>query len=147
MRKTFNSFVCLLVLMLVSFIASSYQLKPVDYGPAPNNTAAHKKHHHHHKKENITSMMSRHASNLIEQAKNIDVTDLYQKAKEVDLAKWKRDVLTKTQYGEPFLRFVLTTIISLGALLKIIYLSYGMAGLPMYLIKGTRSLESENEEI
>jgi LMBR1 domain-containing protein 1 len=75
------------------------------------------------------------------------VGELYHKAAEMDLQKWKREVLTKSQYGEPFLRFVLTTIISLGALLKIIYLSYGMAGLPMYLIKGTRSLEAENQEI
>jgi hypothetical protein len=52
-----------------------------------------------------------------------------------------------TQYGEPFLRFTLTAIISIGALLKLFYLSYGLAGLPMYLIRGTRSLEAESNEI
>lgn len=52
-----------------------------------------------------------------------------------------------TQFGEPFLRFTLTAIISIGALLKLFYLSYGLAGLPMYLIRGTRSLESESNEI
>jgi len=35
----------------------------------------------------------------------------------------------------------------LGAILKIIYQTYGMAGLPMFLIKGTKSLEKENDEI
>lgn len=52
-----------------------------------------------------------------------------------------------TQFGEPFLRFTLTAIISIGALLKLFYLSYGLAGLPMYLIRGTRSLEAESNEI
>ena len=42
---------------------------------------------------------------------------------------------------------VLTSIISLGAILKVTYLSYGMAGLPMFLIKGKKSLEAENDEI
>jgi hypothetical protein len=52
-----------------------------------------------------------------------------------------------TQYGEPFLRFTLCAIISLGAILKLTYQSYGMAGLPIFLIKGTKSLEAENHEI
>lgn len=56
-------------------------------------------------------------------------------------------MLDSTQYGEPFLRFTLTAIMTIGAFLNLVYLSYGMAGLPMYLIKGTRSLESENTEI
>lgn len=55
--------------------------------------------------------------------------------------------MESSQYGEPFLRFTLTVIISLGAILNLIYLTYGLAGLPMLLIRGTRSLESENSEI
>lgn len=60
---------------------------------------------------------------------------------------WKKQVLDSSQYGEPFLRFTLTAIITVGAIFNLVYLSYGMAGLPIYLIKGTRSLESENTEI
>ena len=55
--------------------------------------------------------------------------------------------MIESQYGEKFLRFVLTSIISLGAILKVFYLSYGMAGMPMLLIKGKKSLEAENDEI
>lgn len=51
------------------------------------------------------------------------------------------------QYGEPFLRFTLTAIICLGAVLKLSYQTYGMAGLPIFLIKGTKSLEAESDEI
>ena len=60
---------------------------------------------------------------------------------------WKNQVMDSSQYGEPFLMFTITTIITLGAILKIIYQTYGMAGLPMFLIKGTKSLEKENNEI
>lgn len=45
------------------------------------------------------------------------------------------------------MRFTLSVIISFGAILKIIYQSYGLAGLPVFLIKGTKSLEAENSEI
>jgi len=31
--------------------------------------------------------------------------------------------------------------------LKLSYQAYGMAGLPIYLIKGTKSLEAESDEI
>mmetsp|Transcript_5774 Transcript_5774/g.9191 ORF Transcript_5774/g.9191 Transcript_5774/m.9191 type:complete len:208 (+) Transcript_5774:926-1549(+) len=60
---------------------------------------------------------------------------------------WKNQVMSTSQYGEPLLRFTLTVIISFGALLKLTYQSYGMAGLPIFLIKGTKSLEAENNEI
>lgn len=55
--------------------------------------------------------------------------------------------MSSTQYGEPILRFTLCAIITLGALLKLVYQSYGMAGLPVFLIKGTKSLEAERNEI
>jgi hypothetical protein len=45
------------------------------------------------------------------------------------------------------MRFTLSAIISFGAILKVIYQSYGLAGLPVFLIKGTKSLEAENSEI
>ena len=45
------------------------------------------------------------------------------------------------------MRLTLTAIISIGAILKLSYQTYGMAGLPIFLIKGTKSLESENNEI
>lgn len=31
--------------------------------------------------------------------------------------------------------------------MNVIYQTYGMAGLPIYLIKGTKSLETESHEI
>ena len=60
---------------------------------------------------------------------------------------WSNKIMNTSQYGEPFLRFTLTAIISIGAILKLSYQTYGMAGLPIFLIKGTKSLESENNEI
>jgi hypothetical protein len=38
-------------------------------------------------------------------------------------------------------------IIITGALIKVLYNSYGMATLPLLLIKGTRSLEDEREAV
>lgn len=60
---------------------------------------------------------------------------------------WSNQVMDTQQYGEPFLRFTLTAIITVGAILKLSYQTYGMAGLPIYLIKGTKSLEAESDEI
>ena len=60
---------------------------------------------------------------------------------------WKNSILSTSEYGEPFLRFTLSAIIISGAFLKVIYQSYGMAGLPILLIKGTKSLETEKTEI
>jgi len=60
---------------------------------------------------------------------------------------WSNQVMDTQQYGEPFLRFTLTAIITIGAILKLSYQTYGMAGLPIYLIKGTKSLEAESDEI
>lgn len=60
---------------------------------------------------------------------------------------WKNQVMDSSQYGESFLRFTLTTIICFGGILNLIYQSYGMAGLPIHLINGTKSLEAENDEI
>lgn len=60
---------------------------------------------------------------------------------------WKNQVMDSSQYGESFLRFTLTTIICFGGVLNLIYQAYGMAGLPINLINGTKSLEAENDEI
>lgn len=35
----------------------------------------------------------------------------------------------------------------LGSVLNAVYLSFGMTGLPILLIKGTKSLEDENDEV
>ena len=61
------------------------------------------------------------------------------------VSQWKSQIFDKSQYGETFLRFVITLIISAGALIKAVYSSYGMASLPVFLIKGQRSLEDERE--
>jgi hypothetical protein len=60
---------------------------------------------------------------------------------------WKQQIFDKSQYGETFLRFIITLIIAAGALIKLIYSSYGMAALPMFLIKGQRSLEDEKNAV
>lgn len=52
-----------------------------------------------------------------------------------------------SQHGEPLIRFALTAIIFIGALLMLTFQTYGMTGLPIFLIKGTKSLEDENDEI
>ena len=60
---------------------------------------------------------------------------------------WKDDLLDTSNHTEAFLRFVLGTIILAGSVLRIGYQSYGMAGIPMLLIRGTKSLETENDEL
>lgn len=64
-----------------------------------------------------------------------------------DINTFENQIMNTTQYGEPLLRFALTVIISLGAIFKLCYQTYGMTSLPIFLIKGTRSLEDENDEI
>ena len=60
---------------------------------------------------------------------------------------WKDDLLDTSNHTEAFLRFVLGAIIIAGSVLRIGYQSYGMAGIPMLLIRGTKSLETENDEL
>ncbi len=69
-------------------------------------------------------------------------TKFDQGKKEV-VEQWKQQIFDKDQYGETFLRFIVTCIITCGAIVKLVYNSYGMAALPALLIKGTRSLEDE----
>lgn len=45
------------------------------------------------------------------------------------------------------MRFIITLIITVGAVIKLLYQSYGMAAMPILLIKGQKSLEDEKEEI
>lgn len=40
------------------------------------------------------------------------------------------------QAEESYLRLVLTTIITIGSIINVIYMSYGLAGLPILLING-----------
>ena len=60
---------------------------------------------------------------------------------------WKDDLFEMSNHTEEFLRFVLGTIIIAGSVLRIGYQAYGMAGIPMLLIRGTKSLETENDEL
>lgn len=49
---------------------------------------------------------------------------------------WKHQLMDNLQKDESSLRFVLTTIICIGSILNVIYMSYGLAGLPILLLKG-----------
>lgn len=42
---------------------------------------------------------------------------------------------------------ILAGMMLLGSILNAVYLSFGMTGLPILLIKGTKSLEDENDEV
>jgi Fe2+ transport system protein B len=59
------------------------------------------------------------------------------------MEQWKQQIFDRSQYGETFIRFIITLIIAAGALIKVVYNSYGMASLPIFLIRGQRSLEDE----
>ena len=61
--------------------------------------------------------------------------------------QWKQQIFDKDQYGETFIRFIVTCIITCGAVVKLVYNAYGMAALPAMLIKGTRSLEDEKQAV
>jgi len=63
------------------------------------------------------------------------------------MEQWKKQIFDKDQYGETFIRFIITLIILAGAVVKLLYNSYGMAGLPLLLIKGQRSLEDEKDAL
>lgn len=105
----------------------------------------HVKNQKHHRKFNMTEFLQDGTSVIKHAVGQVNVTQIMNG--NISLDNWKEQVMQTTQFGEPFLRFTLTAIISIGALLKLIYLSYGLAGLPLYLIRGTRSLESESNEI
>ena len=60
---------------------------------------------------------------------------------------WKEHMIHTYNHGEILIRFVLCIIILTGSTLKLFYHTYGMAGLPILLIKGTKSLEDESEEV
>lgn len=72
----------------------------------------------------------------------VSKTDAKLSSKEI-VEQWKTDIFDKSKYGETFIRFIITLIITAGAIVKILYNAYGMAALPLFLIKGTRSLEDE----
>jgi hypothetical protein len=61
--------------------------------------------------------------------------------------QWKKHVMDQDLYGEKFLRFFLMLILLAGSLLKVLYSTYGLAGLPMLLIRGRRSLEDEGKAL
>lgn len=45
------------------------------------------------------------------------------------------------------MRFFLMLILLVGSLLKVLYATYGMTGLPLLLIRGRRSLEDEGRDL
>lgn len=64
-----------------------------------------------------------------------------------DELDWQKRILKRPFSGESTLRFLLSLLILAGGFLKIAYSSYGMACLPLYLIKGTRSLADEQNQV
>ncbi|CDW85588.1 UNKNOWN [Stylonychia lemnae] len=60
---------------------------------------------------------------------------------------WKKQIFDTNQYGETFVRFIVTLMIFIGAIFKLLYNSYGMASMPLLLIKGQKSLEDERDAI
>lgn len=128
-------------MMLISFIISEYEYKinkvinTNQFEQAYTNFTA-----------GTTRMSSRfNATSIMQDPKQL--VELVNAGKMAGIDAWKTSILSTQEYGEPFLRFTLTAIIAIGAFLKLIYQSYGMAGLPIFLIKGTKSLETENSEI
>jgi len=155
LKKTVASFICLLIMMLISFIISEYEYK---INKAINDNEFKRSFEKVNATENaerinnnVTTpkMMKDSQFNLtkLEEHTAENLFEIMNAAGLSSVDSWKSSILSSTEYGEPFLRFILTTIISLGAFLKIIYQSYGMAGLPVFLIKGSKSLEAENSEI
>lgn len=59
---------------------------------------------------------------------------------------WKHQLMDNLQEEESYLRIVLTTLICVGSFLNCIYMTYGMAGLPILLINGQAELEPANEQ-
>ena len=90
MGKTVSSFVCLSILMLLSFIVSNSELNSVK--------SEYRK--------------------VVQNAENMKLSDF---SNYMTINTWKAQVISSTHYGEPFLRFTLTAIISLGAILKLCY--------------------------
>ena len=71
----------------------------------------------------------------------------FDKGRKEVVDQWKQQIFDKDQYGETFIRFIVTCIITCGAVVKLVYNAYGMAALPVMLIKGTRSLEDEKQAV
>lgn len=141
LRKTIASFICLGIMMLISFIISEYEYKINKVINTNQFEQAYSD-----LKSGTNKMSSRfNATSIMHDPQQI--VELVKVGKNVGVDAWKTSILSTQEYGEPFLRFTLTAIIAIGAFLKLIYQSYGMAGLPIFLIKGTKSLETENSEI
>ena len=57
------------------------------------------------------------------------------------------DFLTAHQDLSQLMNLILAIMVSFGSVLNTVYLTFGMTGLPLLLIKGTKSLEDENDEV
>lgn len=68
----------------------------------------------------------------------------FERGKEVE---WIKELFDVDHVGEQALSFCISTILTFGAVFWFIYGAYGLSALPIYLIKGTKSLEEEKNEV
>lgn len=133
--------ICLVILVVLSYIVTTYETSEIQ------SEIRHA----------YQSAQSKFAT-VANKTKTGSVADLFtsinqefqyvqKEISKTDLNNFENKILVTSQHGEPLIRFALTFIISLGAMLKLVYQTYGMTGLPIFLIKGTKSLEDENDEI
>jgi hypothetical protein len=57
------------------------------------------------------------------------------------------DFFTQHDDLEQLKNLITYSFITIGSFLNAIYLTFGMISLPFFLIKGTKSLEDESEEL
>lgn len=57
------------------------------------------------------------------------------------------DFMTAHQNLSQLMNMILALMMFFGQVLNAVYLTFGMSGLPLLLIKGTKSLEDENDEV
>jgi len=57
------------------------------------------------------------------------------------------DFFGRHQNVSQLMNLIIACMVLVGSVLNAIYLAYGMTGLPFLLIKGTKSLEDENDEV
>ncbi|KAL4493981.1 hypothetical protein ABPG72_021998 [Tetrahymena utriculariae] len=65
----------------------------------------------------------------------------------VDEVDWVKELFDVEHLGESAISFCIALFISFGSILWVIYGSYGLIMLPLYLIKGTKSLSQEKDEV
>jgi len=61
--------------------------------------------------------------------------------------EWLKSVLDLDHFGDAAIAFLISCLTVLGTLAWVFYTAHGLATLPVFLIKGTRSLESTKSEV